>query len=153
MEKVAKKFKYKGHIFKQLERNGNIAIYEQNIDGVSSFEVVVITVQKEYERFGKIFSEKETYPGNEMWGRLGVTYLTYKDAYQCFENIVAFLRSGRKPDFKDCYIIDEKKKFYLVVKRVSTGFIVAYEIYTRDNKFLRSYADVSVAKQKFKSMV
>jgi hypothetical protein len=66
--------------YTQLERHGDIAIYEQQHKEnpkVVRFEVIRIRVQPEHTwPSGQTTPEREAYPGASVWGRLGFTYFS-----------------------------------------------------------------------------
>lgn len=153
IQKIAKEFKFKGCVFKQLKRNGDVALYEQIIDDdVSRFELIIIKVCDEREIMGRKYPKMEVYPTKEQWGSLALTYLTYKDAYIAYEDLVNFRKSKRKPDFNNYYIIDKNKTKYLTEKRTSMGLFIAYEILLkRDKTLIGSYIDKNIALSVFRN--
>jgi len=72
---IPQTYKLHGFTFNLLERDGNVALYEQ-IDGKASqgYEVVVITFAKERECFGKTMPAAEQLPNANRWGALGWTF-------------------------------------------------------------------------------
>jgi hypothetical protein len=70
--------------YTQLERHGDIAIYEQQHKEnpkVVRFEVIRIRVQPEHTwPSGQVTPEREAYPGASVWGRLGFTCFTLEEA-------------------------------------------------------------------------
>ena len=70
--------------YTQIERQGDVAIYEQrhkeNAE-VRRFEVIRIRVQPEHTwPSGQTTPEREAYAGSSSWGRLGFTCFTVEEA-------------------------------------------------------------------------
>jgi len=51
--------------YTQVDRNKRAAIYQSN---QGHFEVFEIVIAPEGELYGKVYPERETYPGNEKFG-------------------------------------------------------------------------------------
>jgi hypothetical protein len=70
--------------YTQLERNADIAIYEQQHKEnpkVVRFEVIQIRVQPAHTwPSGQTTPEREAYAGSSSWGRLGFTCFTLEEA-------------------------------------------------------------------------
>jgi hypothetical protein len=70
--------------YTQLERHGDIAIYEQQHKEnpqVVRYEVIRIRVQPEHTwSSGQTTPEREAYPGASVWGRLGFTCFALEEA-------------------------------------------------------------------------
>lgn len=76
-----------GFTYRQIRRQGNVAIYSQHLKGRSgkplAYEVVVIKQHGEYTLGGVVIPAGESYPGNELFGKLGWSYSSLmKDSYQ-----------------------------------------------------------------------
>ena len=69
-------FKHGGFEFKQLWREGQIALFEKRKPGseVKSYETVIIQQNHDYEIAGNFIKAHESLPGNERWGDAGWTY-------------------------------------------------------------------------------
>jgi len=86
MQTLPVEFDRKGWHFKQLKREGMLAIYlrtKPSMDGqstIESYEVIEIRIEKEKVRFERIVPEHERYPGDEEWGKYGWPYRSFKDA-------------------------------------------------------------------------
>jgi len=83
-----------GWRFRQLQRVGNIALYEKSDDdGNTYWEVVVIEVSSGGETTiagRKItFSPKELYPSNEAFGTRGWCFALLDSALQVFNQLIA----------------------------------------------------------------
>jgi hypothetical protein len=80
---IAKEFCHDGFTFRQIVREGDVAIYQQTWNGCANpsvaYEVVRIRRRKAREIDGKIIEAAEVYPPLEAWGTDGFT-LTDKDA-------------------------------------------------------------------------
>jgi hypothetical protein len=76
-------FHLKGFNYRQIAREGDVAIYEQTWRGCAEpsvcYEVVRVRRRDAYERFGQFYAATEFYPPSERWGADGFT-LTDKDA-------------------------------------------------------------------------
>ena len=70
--------------YTQLERQGDIALFQQQhkeAPGVIRFEVVRIRIQAEHTwPNGNTTPEREAYPGSTLWGRYGWTFFTLGEA-------------------------------------------------------------------------
>jgi hypothetical protein len=70
--------------YTQIERHGDIAIYEQQHKEnpkVVRFEVIRIRVQPEHTwPSGQVTPEREAYAGSSSWGRLGFTCFALEEA-------------------------------------------------------------------------
>lgn len=63
-----------GFDFKQMWREGNVAIYgkkKSEWKDFFAFETVIVRQRGEREAFGKVFEAGEYYPSSEEWGRFG----------------------------------------------------------------------------------
>jgi hypothetical protein len=80
---IAKEFRHDGFTFRQIVREGDVAIYEQRWNGCANpsvaYEVVRIRRRDAREIKGKLLEAAEVYPRSEAWGVDGFT-LTDKDA-------------------------------------------------------------------------
>lgn len=77
-------FSQNGFNFKQVARDGVVAVYEKTKPSMRfpSFEVVKIGMSREREAFGVKFEAGETYPSNESWGDRGWTCQTKESAFK-----------------------------------------------------------------------
>jgi hypothetical protein len=79
MQPLDTQFSDSTFLYTQLERQGNVAIYEQKHkrSGVCRYEVVKIHVQREHTwPDGTLTPEKEAYPPASAWGQAGWTFYT-----------------------------------------------------------------------------
>ena len=69
-----------GFTYRQIRREGMVAIYTQHLKGRTgtplAYEVIVIKTHGEYTLGGVTIPPGESYPGNEAFGRLGWSYST-----------------------------------------------------------------------------
>ena len=76
-----KEFTKKGFTFKEIKRDGDVAIYEKiSKHGCSHYEVISIGRHNGYTLGGVDIEPSETYPSDSMWGLTGFTYTTLKEA-------------------------------------------------------------------------
>jgi hypothetical protein len=83
-------FRLKGFDYRQIERKGDVAMFEQTKPGLSRtwFEVVLVQRHGEYEIGGTKVEAAETMTGTSQWGRLGWTYRDPKEARSRFDKLV-----------------------------------------------------------------
>lgn len=75
MKPIPNNFRKNGYDYRLLEREGNVAIYEQvKPNRVYAFEVVKIRSSKARSAFGHDFEAAERLPSDDDWGTLGKTY-------------------------------------------------------------------------------
>ena len=89
MKTIDKEFTYKNFNYKQILRDGKIAIYEQTLkDGKKlNYEVVIIEEHNGYEIAGNKFPPAEMYPSSNQWGVKGFTFTNYDDALIKFKKL------------------------------------------------------------------
>jgi len=75
---IAKEFRHDGFTFRQIAREGDVAIYEQKWNGCANpsvaYEVVRIRRREAREIKGEIIVAAEVYPRSEAWGVDGFTF-------------------------------------------------------------------------------
>jgi hypothetical protein len=80
---IAKEFRHDGFTFRQIAREGDVAIYEQKWNGCANpsvaYEVVCIRRREAREIKGEIIEAAEVYSRSEAWGIDGFTF-TDRDA-------------------------------------------------------------------------
>lgn len=101
MKILPKEFTKTGFSYKQLRREGNVALYEQRgLSGGIGYEVILISSHKGYSvgEGGSYIEPAETYPSSSLWGQKGWTYLrTQLDlANRKFDGLV--IAEARKAD-------------------------------------------------------
>jgi hypothetical protein len=72
-------FTYKGFDFRQIAREGDVAVYSQCFKGGKmpvAYEVVVIQKHDGYTIMGKTYPPAEFYPSTNDWGTKGFTIVT-----------------------------------------------------------------------------
>lgn len=82
-------FKKKGFVYRQVKRQGDLAIFEQTREGsqLHNYEVVKIGRHNGYTMGGVYIEPSETYPGSSLWGILGWTCTSMEDAEKRFSTI------------------------------------------------------------------
>jgi hypothetical protein len=98
METLAKEFKHGGRAFRQLKRDGRVALYALSGAG---YEVVVVQRQAAREIHGYSFPECEVMPTTSQWGRYGWSYLASDLAgaerrYDGLQAVWGWARAARK---------------------------------------------------------
>ena len=66
-------FTREGFCYRQIWRQGDVAVYEYNSRG-GSFEVVIILVEGERLKFGKLCTKHEVYPTTSQWGSIWLEF-------------------------------------------------------------------------------
>jgi hypothetical protein len=94
MKILEKKITNKNFSYKQIIREGNVAIYEQRlIDAEDTkttnkrYEVIVIKSHDGYEINGNKIAPSEMYPSANHWGTLGWTCMTMEDAQKRYKKV------------------------------------------------------------------
>jgi hypothetical protein len=62
-----------GFCYRQIWREGDVAVYQYDSRG-GSFEVVIILVEPERLKFGKLYPKHEVYPATSQWGTYGWSF-------------------------------------------------------------------------------
>jgi hypothetical protein len=86
---LPREFLKKGFLHTQLERAGQIAMFQRGKNGRVHYEVVKIRTHKPHPDFVSEFDLVESYPASEDWGYLG---FTYKDLESATEKFLALRR-------------------------------------------------------------
>jgi hypothetical protein len=84
-------FDHKGWHFRQIAREGMVAIYhrQKRIGGnVEHWEVIRIHIERPTEINGVHYPERENYPRSEEWGQDGFTCHTLERAREKFDSMV-----------------------------------------------------------------
>lgn len=91
MKKLEKKFTNKNFSYKQIIREGDIAIYEQMLIDPDAknkrYEVIIIKSHNGYEIAGNKLPPSEMYPSANQWGKLGWTFIDLPDAEKKFKKL------------------------------------------------------------------
>lgn len=92
MKPLPVEFDRKGWHFKQLKREGMIAIYLRTKPGITSqiesYEVIKIRRHNGYVVAGNRIEAAETYPSSCHWGEHGWTYRSFEEALVRFNSLV-----------------------------------------------------------------
>jgi len=81
-------FQKGGFSFRQIKREGAVALFDRSKNGRTHFEVAIITAHGPYELVGVKFPAGESYPSSEQWGQKGWTYTTREEADERFRGEV-----------------------------------------------------------------
>lgn len=87
-------FKHRGFDYRQIDRVGDVAIFEQSKPSLTGtwFEVVIVQRHGEYEIAGKKIEAAETMPPASAWGKQGWTLRDKSKALEKFCDLVAAAR-------------------------------------------------------------
>lgn len=99
METLQKEIRTNGHIYRQLDRTNNTAIYSQHTkDGqLAGYEVFIIRISPEQVIMGKQYPERELYPKNEDFGKTAWSVgIDETHALKRFKEISNFAKKGGK---------------------------------------------------------
>lgn len=83
MEPLATQYKKYGYIFKQVSREGDVAVYSQSDEEtgqIYAYEVFIIQKQKATVLYGRAYPDKEIIPGTSMWGQEAYTVTSLTQA-------------------------------------------------------------------------
>ena len=86
---IPETFTKKGFVYKQIKRQGDVAIFEQTRkDSTNSrYEVVKIGRHNGYTMGGSYIEPSETYPGSSLWGIMGWTCTDLDTANSRFDSL------------------------------------------------------------------
>lgn len=91
MKPLPASFEFSGFKYRQVHREGSVAVYEQSKGERIAFEVVQIREQRggKHHVGGRdvIFEDKERYPSSEEWGIYGFTYTDQDSALEKARNL------------------------------------------------------------------
>jgi hypothetical protein len=84
-------FDHKGWHFRQIAREGMLAIYHRSRIGGSAehWEVIRIRIKPPTEINGVQYPERENYPRSEDWGAHGFTCQTLERAWERFHSMAS----------------------------------------------------------------
>jgi hypothetical protein len=75
---LPKQFRRDGFTYRQIGREGDVAIYEQTWNACQNpsvcFEVIRVRRREGFHIAGKFVAPAEVYPRSEQWGALGWTF-------------------------------------------------------------------------------
>lgn len=78
-----------GYQYRQVRREGLLAIYSQRKGGATySYEVIIIQQRPAEKIVAREYPPRETMPSPEQWGTSGWTCLTLADAQKRFETLL-----------------------------------------------------------------
>ena len=79
-----------GFTFRQLAREGMVAIFEKSRspESVKRFELVELQVLPAQKLFGKNYPARESYPRSERWGEHGLTFLDLASAQEAMRRVL-----------------------------------------------------------------
>jgi hypothetical protein len=93
MRELPKSFKRDGFTHRQINREGDIAIYRRTKqigdEQIEHFEVIVVQPYKEFILRGKKHEAGESYSSSELWGTYGLTCHDLDAAWLRFKRIRA----------------------------------------------------------------
>jgi hypothetical protein len=82
---LPKQFRRDGFDYRQIAREGDVAIYSQTWSGcpdaVASFEVIRVKLRPSFEINGRFVSAGEVYPASKLWGTDGFTLTDKESAF------------------------------------------------------------------------
>ena len=115
---IAKEFCHDGFTFRQIAREGDIAIYEQTWNGCPNpsvaYEVVRIRRREAREIKGKIIEAAEVYPRSEAGHRRFHAHgqrRRVREAAEDLQMILTLSNTGRLPTLANhCFIVGEAKR-------------------------------------------
>ncbi len=82
-------FSEKGFNFKQISRQGDVAIYGRAKDKTKPhFEVIVIKRHESYTIAENTIEAAEMYPSSEQWGTTAWSYNTIEEANKRFKTLL-----------------------------------------------------------------
>jgi hypothetical protein len=94
IEPIPAEFVHDGFTYRQIARQGMVAIYRQGQGPSAAYEVVIIQQYPEQEMFGKHYPAREAMPRSEQWGSQGWTFTSEEKAFAKLKEL------ARKDDTK-----------------------------------------------------
>lgn len=92
MKKLESIIRKKGFVYTLVKRQGNVAMYEQQLEDVDNsskrYEVVVIGSHNGIKIANNYLPPSELYPSASQWGNTGWTYLTKDSAEGRFTSLL-----------------------------------------------------------------
>jgi hypothetical protein len=82
MKPLSKDITHRGFRYRQVAREGDVAVYSQSFVGgnrIFAYEVIIIGSHDHIEIMGKHVDPAETYPAEGQWGKKGFTISGYPD--------------------------------------------------------------------------
>jgi hypothetical protein len=97
MKKLEDIIRKKGFIYTLVKRSGNVAIYEQQMEGITNpqthYEVVVISRHNGIKIANNYLPPSELYPSSSQWGNTGWTYQSKNEAESKFATLVKLTKN------------------------------------------------------------
>jgi hypothetical protein len=88
MKTLSTELTSKGWSFKQLQRSGNVAIYQRSFNVMDYYETIIVQERKEYIIAGNTIPEHEAYPGDEEFGITAWCFVSLESATKKFNQLV-----------------------------------------------------------------
>ncbi len=89
MKSLPTEFSKNGFNFRQLLRDGNVALFAKwNEDVPETYEVILIQSHDGYEIAGSHVEAGEFYPASTSWGQHGWTYVLLEEAKKQFRDLL-----------------------------------------------------------------
>lgn len=92
MRVLAKTFTRKHITYRQIKREGNVAVYSYSPPDeptrVRGYETIVITPHEQIKMFGNIVKAHKTYPGDNAFGKKAWSHLKLENALDKMAQVV-----------------------------------------------------------------
>jgi hypothetical protein len=99
MQLLETEFQESGFAFRQIDRDGDVAIYEKQwlgkVDAAIGYEVIVIQRKPAQTLFGRKYPAREVYPASARWGEQGWTLTTRERALEKAHEVSVARLNGR----------------------------------------------------------
>lgn len=79
MKPIPTEFSYNGFNYKQIRREGDVAVYQQILGKNPSYEVIIVQKHNGYTINGVTYPPAEFYPSTNDWGTKGWTIFGWGD--------------------------------------------------------------------------
>jgi hypothetical protein len=96
MQPLPTAFTYHGFRFRQLAREGDVALFEKRKPAHSrpGYEVVIVKLHPAQTIHGRAYVERESMPRSESWGTLGWSFTDLESAQTKFRLLVNSVRNA-----------------------------------------------------------
>lgn len=113
---IKTEFRSRGFDYKQIKREGDIAVYSQTriTTGKQNFEVILVARHKGFRVAGQEFPPAETYPTANQWGARGWTQTNLEAAEAKFERV----KADRTPVEEEVAELDKEEAGDVEIKEV-----------------------------------
>ncbi len=98
---LALEFTSKGFCFKQVWREGDLAIYEKSKGNYKGFESIKIKRHDGYQLAGVVIEPAEMYPPSESWGVLAFTSINLKTAHNYIDKLKGVNIGDEQPNITE----------------------------------------------------